>query len=283
MKKLFCVAVVLGVVVALSAREALAQRGGAKGPGGPPRGGAAKAAPRTPATRPPARPGSHAGVPESKHLPGVMSVNNAGPRATAYGWGGKHPQPFSPTWYAEHPNAWHAAHPHADVFVAATAVGLAGWLATPAPVAVVGSASGTVASGTSEATAAAATPTSEAPATADDPIPAAAGSGDDAQWLPLGVFALRSADSVQATRMIQLAISHDGQLRGSHYDLLSDEVESVEGSVDKTTAQAQWRIGARGKVVFQTPLVELTKPEGTILAQFPDGTVGAWKLVQVAK
>ncbi len=285
MKRLFCVTAVLGAVVALSARESLAQRGDTKGPGGPPRSSAAKAAPRTPATRPPTRTGSHAKVPESKHMPGVMSVNNAGPHATAYGWGGKHPQPFSPTWYAEHPHAWHATHPHADVFVAATAVGLAGWLTTPAPAAVVGPAGGTVSGETSETSAAApdTTPSAEPPAAADNPAPAAAGNEDNAQWLPLGVFALRSADSVRATRMIQLAVNHDGQLHGSHFDLLSDEVESVEGSVNKSDAQAQWRIGARGKVVFQTPLVELTKPEATILAQVPDGTVGAWKLVQVPK
>jgi len=287
MKRLWCVAAVSGVMIGLAASEALAQpggRGGPKGPGGPPRGGAAHAAPRT---APPTHPSNPPGIRESGRLPGVMTVHNAGnlgSRATAYGWSGAHPQPFSPAWYAEHPNAWQATHPHADLFVAATAVGLAGWLAAPVvPVAVAGSGGGSSAGDTSGATTTT-TPSPEPSAAADNPAQTAtAASSDDTQWMPLGVFALRLADSARATRMIQLAVSHDGLLRGSHYDLLSDEVESIEGAVNKKDLRATWRIGPRGKVEFQTLLGELTKPEATVAAQFPDGTVGAWKLVQIPK
>ena len=51
-------------------------------------------------------------------------------RATAYSVNASGPAPFSPAWYAQHPNAWQITHPHAgEAVVAVTAVGLASFMA----------------------------------------------------------------------------------------------------------------------------------------------------------
>jgi hypothetical protein len=99
--------------------------------------------------------------------------------------------------------------------------------------------------------------------------------------MPLGVFALKPDGQTRATRLVQLSISREGVVRGSHYDLLSDDVHGIQGAVDKQALRIAFAIGESGKVVFQGPLGELTRPEARVTAYFPDGKTAAWRMVQV--
>jgi hypothetical protein len=83
--------------------------------------------------------------------------------------------------------------------------------------------------------------------------------------------------------VIQLVVNREGVVRGSHYDLLSEAVEEVQGTVDKKELRVAWTIGSSGKVTFQAPLGELTKAEGRVTAQFPDGKQASWRAVRLEK
>ena len=196
---------------------------------------------------------------------------------TAYNFTPSQYAPFSPGWYAQHPNAWQLTHPYAgEAVVAATAVGLAGWLA----VTDAAGSSGGYASSYSSVTVDETTPEEAAQQAVDLAQSGAAEVPDTTQWKPIGVYAFRSVKNSEATRLLQLAVSPEGVVRGSHYDLISGEVAAVSGAVDRNQLRVSWTIGEAGKVVFECSLSELTKPDGQVTAYFPDGQTGAWQISQ---
>lgn len=253
-----------------------------------------------PNIRPPVKPGSGGKkIPAGGFTPGIKPGNLAehigttgsppsGPRdprgpvrnPTAYTWSHPANQPFSPQWYAAHPQAWQFTHPHADAVVAATAVGVARWLAVP--YAAVAADTATV---TGSQTAVAPTSEETGPELfpADDlrTPPATAAADGESPWMTIGVFALKPDGQAQATRVIHLAVGRDGTLRGSHYDLITGAVEDILGSVDKNDLRVAWSIGEEGKVFFEAPLGELTQAEGRVTAFFPDGKTGTWRTFQI--
>jgi len=195
----------------------------------------------------------------------------------AFQWVDPQYRPFSPAWYAAHPNAWKITHPHADAAAVVSAVALAQWLALPY-----------AATTSNTATSSAIEP---ATATETDPPPTpdelawfgADELTDDSQWMDIGVFALKPVGQAEATRMICLYVTREGVLRGSHYDLISEEAQHIRGAVNKGNLQAAWTIGEKGTVVFQTPLDELTEPQGTVSVHFPNGQIGTWQTVRAAQ
>ncbi len=314
MKRLGISFVTFCLVMSVSTGDAMAQRGrrgGGRGrPGGGMAGGAVQRAPSVPnragqQVRPPIRPnnGGPKFQPPGKDRPGVgdrgdrpggrdglrnvYDVLGVTPPAAAHaqnrnqyqnvlGWVDSANPPFSAAWYAAHPNAWQFTHPHADAVVAATAAGLVRWLAVPYPVATTGSATSTTVVTEGQAT------TTEPAVVVDDPAPPYTDEVDDGtQWMNIGVFALKPTGQSEATRVIQLAVRRDGTIRGSHYDLLSDEVQDLRGNVDKSDLQVAWTIGQQGQVVFEVPLQELSRPAGNVTAHFPDGKKGSWQTVRV--
>jgi hypothetical protein len=121
-------------------------------------------------------------------------------RNAAYSWNSNRPEPVTPAWYAEHPNAWKFTHPHAD-----------------------------------------------------------------------------------ATRVIHLFVDRNGAVRGSQFDLISEDVQTVQGTVTKSSLLATWTIGKGQTTVFEAALAELTKPEGAVTVRFADGKTATWKAVRVTK
>lgn len=187
----------------------------------------------------------------------------------AYGTGA---QPFTAEWYKDHPNAFQAQYPHADAFAASSRNDLNAFLAVP-----VGT-TGVYTSTTTSGTEAVAEPTTEEvgelAAHGDQPV------ADDSEWMQIGVYALLQGNQTDAARMIQLAVNKDGVLRGSHYDLLSDETQTIQGAIDKKTQLAAWTIGEAGQVVFQSTLDGLTQEKSKATAYFPNGKSGSWLLAQ---
>lgn len=183
-------------------------------------------------------------------------------------------QPFTAAWYADHPNAWKATHPHADAYVAATTAGLASWLAIgAAPVgttAVVSSEPAVVADQAAEETTFGNSDTTQN------------GPADDSQeWMQVGVYNVAETGNSNPTRMVQLDVSRDGKIRGNYFDILSNQVTLLAGEVNKETQAVAWTIGANGKVVFRTTLSALTQPSGTVQVQFPNGKSSSWLIGQV--
>lgn len=190
-------------------------------------------------------------------------------------------QPFSPAWYAAHPAAWQLTHPYADEVVAATAASLATFLGA---VAVDAAASDTVVVESSSQPASSETAPQSTPAqnAAPTPSPAAVQRADDTEWLNVGVFSLAPAGQSDATRLVHLAVSKEGALRGNHYDLLSDDATLIVGSIDKKTLKAAWTIGEKGPAIFEAPLADLQKAKLPVQVRFADGKTSNWQLTKAA-
>jgi hypothetical protein len=175
------------------------------------------------------------------------------------------PRPFSPNWYAEHPEAWRIEEPNIDVFSPADSSALALWLGVAE---LVGTASESASPSSTRLTA---SELREASGT-DDAI-------QTTQWMPLGVFALRPIDGGAATRVVQLAVSPEGLIRGSHLDMISGGVHTLRGRIDKVNRRAALTIGNEGTTVFDAPLATFTEAPARLKAYFADGSDESWMLI----
>jgi hypothetical protein len=108
-------------------------------------------------------------------------------------------------------------------------------------------------------------------------------SGQSESFLPLGVFTLAPENQTEASAMLQLAVSKQGVLRGSYYDLLSDVDHRIRGQVDKKTQRVAWTFGPQGKVMFQTALGVLTEPSGPVSVHYENGQTRQWVLARYDK
>lgn len=192
---------------------------------------------------------------------GFLGVNDR-PGAAAAGVADA--KPFSAEWYAQHPNAFQAAHPHADAAAAWNASSLGRWLTVPI---VAGAGGGAVVASTDGSTDAASESTAtdnSAPSSADDATNA--NSGD---WMDLGVFLIAFGNQTTGDRMVQLSVSKEGEVRGSYLDVYSDAVTAVSGAVDKSSQKVGWTVG--GKTRFETTLTELSGPSKFVTIVTPDG------------
>ena len=185
------------------------------------------------------------------------------------------PQPFTPAWYAQHPNAWQYTHPHADAVAVASTAAVATWIgAAYAPVSSGGS-STTVIYESAPAETVAAEPMDPPEAAADETL-------NSEEWLPLGVFAVSTDEKSPALVMLQLVVDHQGTLRGVYYDSITDTTHNIVGTVDRNTQLAQWQIESSSQVAFQTPLSELTQDAGALELLVPAGPQ-KWHLTRVAE
>ncbi len=218
--------------------------------------------------------------PSASNVGQFLGVTGANPRGATSArqavsnWNQLPHQPFTPAWYAAHPNVWQATHPHADLFVAATAAGLAGWLAVP----YAAISTSTYSTSGSGEDAAAGAPQDPAPAD-----PAGTGAAEDESWMPLGVFALRPTDEPQANLVLQMTVNRDGILRGSQFHTSTQKAENVTGAVDKPSLRVVWRAGDNRQATFETTLGELTKTEGNLTLRYSDGRREDWKSVQISR
>jgi hypothetical protein len=183
-------------------------------------------------------------------------------------------EPFSPAWYADHPNAWQSTHPHADAWAAASIGTAAAWL---------GIAAGYPTYYTGETDSDDDAQDGDDTSSDDSSQLAARGAaevGSDTQFMPLGVYALGPANQNDATAVVQLSVSQNGILRGSYCDLVSDQGQTVYGAVDKQSQRVAWTVGDNGNVVFQTTLASLTGPSGPVSLLFAGGDTRQWTLAR---
>lgn len=106
---------------------------------------------------------------------------------------------------------------------------------------------------------------------------------EQAEWLPLGTFALTtSKDDVDANKIVQLAINKDGIVSGTLHDQTADTVVALQGRVDKETQRVAVRVGDSDRVVAETGLYDLTQDEASVLVHFGDITQDSCLLVRLA-
>ena len=103
----------------------------------------------------------------------------------------------------------------------------------------------------------------------------------NAQWLPLGVFEAIPGGEKSGTMTFQLAVNHDGIIRGNYFNTGDNNTQQVQGAVDKQTQRATWIVADRKNIIFDTGLYNLTKDESTMLVhEGPDKTL-QWTLVRL--
>jgi hypothetical protein len=182
-------------------------------------------------------------------------------------------EPFSPAWYADHPQAWQYTHPHADAAAVATAAGVTAWLGaayyTPAE-----------SGGTSTTVIYQEVPAEE---TVPQELPAAAVANVapvPEEWMTLGTYSLIANPGSPPTLMLQLAVDHRGQVKGVYYDLLTNTTHNVSGTVDRTSQSAQWSLDGNQQLIFTAPLNELLKSAGTVEVKLATGPQ-QWQLVRL--
>ena len=87
-------------------------------------------------------------------------------------------------------------------------------------------------------------------------------------WLPLGVFAVTQEGQSQSNMTFQLAVNKEGIIRGNFENILADNVEPVQGSVDKQSQRIAWTIGDNKEIVVETGLSNLTMEQAPALVHF---------------
>lgn len=187
-------------------------------------------------------------------------------------------QPFTPAWYTQHPNAWQATHPHADVLVAATWTAMATWVGVVAPPVAYGYSDVVYTESGEEIV------TEESAAQAQQAAALAASvpyTDDASEWLPVGVFAVLREGQTDSNAVVQLAVSQQGSIKGSYYDLLTDSGHTLQGSIDKQTQLVAFSIGANQGAVWETSLNSLTAQQAPLTVYFANGRSQKWALVRM--
>ena len=178
-------------------------------------------------------------------------------------------QPFTASWYAQHPNAWQATHPHAGAAVVATTATVAAWVGTGyAASDGSGGSSTTVIYETAPEEVATEAPVAE-PTYAAQAIAAQPTSAE--AWFPVGIYQVSTSKNAPALQMLQLVVDHQGTLRGVYYDSITNTSHNIVGTLNPSTKVAQWRLEAGSQVTFQASLDELTQPTGSFQVNVPAG------------
>jgi hypothetical protein len=106
----------------------------------------------------------------------------------------------------------------------------------------------------------------------------------DSEWLPLGVFAMTQdgqASGPPPTIFLQLTVSKEGVIAGTVTNMETEEVQPIEGMIDKETQRSAWVIAGKDSPIMDTGLANLTKDEAPALLHFSDGQTQQWLLVRM--
>jgi hypothetical protein len=107
---------------------------------------------------------------------------------------------------------------------------------------------------------------------------------ENAEWLPLGVFALTQdgqASGAQPTLYMQLAISKQGVISGTFTNTVSGKVQSLEGMADKKNQRVAWVVTGQQHPIMETGLTNLTQDTAPALIHFADGQTQQWLMVRL--
>jgi hypothetical protein len=112
------------------------------------------------------------------------------------------------------------------------------------------------------------------------PPPAPPETGQQAEWLPLGVWALAQEEKGDAYMFFQISIDKNGVVTGAYQNVLSGEKSPISGQVDKKTQRVAWKIGSNNSVL-ETGLQNLTQDVASCLIHFGADVTQTWLLVRL--
>ncbi|MEW6349858.1 MAG: hypothetical protein AB1646_12400 [Thermodesulfobacteriota bacterium] len=110
-----------------------------------------------------------------------------------------------------------------------------------------------------------------------------AGVSENSEWLPMGVFALQRPESASPHAMVQLAMSKEGAIAGTSYDIAGDKTLPIHGSVDKQTQRVAWMTSGdeKDRMVVETWAQNLTRNESDALVHFGPNKPEKWFMVRL--
>jgi hypothetical protein len=112
--------------------------------------------------------------------------------------------------------------------------------------------------------------------------PASEEEAAQAEWMPLGAFAVSTNQKeTEPPYAIQLAVSKEGIVSGTFYHTQNDQAYTVQGQVDKETQRVAFRIGGSDAFVAETGLYNLTQDEAPLLVHFGPDKTETWLLVRM--
>jgi hypothetical protein len=190
---------------------------------------------------------------------------------------------YTTGWYGAHPNAWVGAGIATGAWTAASWNNMNAWFGTSAAPMYYDYGNNVVAQGDNVYVDGQDAGTSQQyyDQAADLANAGATAPAEDANWLPLGVFAMSRGDQKTSHMAIQLAVDKQGTIRGNFTDTKTNQTLSVQGSVDKKTQRAAWTIGSKKEDVMETGLYNLTKDEVPAILHYGKDRTEQWLLVRV--
>jgi hypothetical protein len=106
----------------------------------------------------------------------------------------------------------------------------------------------------------------------------------NADWLPLGVFALSpdgQASGPSPSLFLQLAISKEGVIRGALNNTATGKTQDIEGMADKKSQRCAWTVVGQARPIMETGISNLTQETAPSLVHFADGQTQQWLLVRL--
>lgn len=107
---------------------------------------------------------------------------------------------------------------------------------------------------------------------------------DNAEWMPLGVFAL-TPDGQSAgpnpSLFLQLAISKEGIISGTLHNAATGKTQNIEGMADKDSQRCAWTVAGQSRPIMETGINNLTQDTAPALVHFADGQTQQWLMVRL--
>ena len=107
---------------------------------------------------------------------------------------------------------------------------------------------------------------------------------DQAEWMPLGVFALTQdgqASGPEPTLFLQLAISKEGVINGTLNNTVTNQTQTIEGMADKQSQRCAWTVQGQTRPIMETGIASLTEDSAAALVHFADGQTQQWLMVRL--
>jgi hypothetical protein len=106
-------------------------------------------------------------------------------------------------------------------------------------------------------------------------------SENQKDWKPFGVFSLVQGGQTDSSKLFQIMVNKEGIIHGNYYDMMTDEVKPISGSIDKKSMRAAWKISGVKDVVYDTGVSNLLKQESPILVHYGKDKTEQWNLVRL--
>lgn len=111
--------------------------------------------------------------------------------------------------------------------------------------------------------------------------PTPPGDDQNADWKPLGAWALTQEDKGDAFMFVQLTVNKSGVISGAYANVLSGEKEPVVGRIDQATQRVAFRFGETKTTVIETGAYNLTQDVASCFVRFGTGPAQTWLMVRL--